>query len=140
MARAQGGGGLLPYIDYTGMCRWPGYGFQAFEFRTGYINQENNVGNRVYNFIKLVNSLILVGHMDTYQIGVILFLGIQFRTGYQNQAKSSLEQGQVSGGPGAHPHQNVCPVPPPPHRGARVSEFIQSTLMVYSIRPSPTQM
>ena len=47
------------YIDYTGMCRWPGYGFQAFEFRTGYINQEN-VGNRVYNYIKLINSLIQV--------------------------------------------------------------------------------
>ena len=31
------GGGILTYIDYTGMCRWPGYGFQAFEFRTGYI-------------------------------------------------------------------------------------------------------
>ena len=39
--------------------------------------------------------------------------GIQFRTGYQNQAKSSLEQGQVSGGPAAHPHQNFCSVPPP---------------------------
>ena len=58
--RARGGGGLLPYIDYTGMCRWPGYGFQVFEFRTGYINQENNVGNRVNNYIKLTNSLIQV--------------------------------------------------------------------------------
>ena len=53
-----GGGGVLPYINYTCMCHWPGYGFQAFEFRTGYINQENNVGNRVYNYIKLINSLI----------------------------------------------------------------------------------
>ena len=40
--------------------------------------------------------------------------GIQFRTGYQNQAKSSLEQGRVSGAPAAHPHQNFCSVPPPP--------------------------
>ena len=54
------GGRVLPYIDYTGMCRWPGYGFQAFEFRTRYINQDNNVGNRVYNYIKLINSLIQV--------------------------------------------------------------------------------
>ena len=54
------GGGVLPHIDYTGMCCWPGYGFQAFEFRTGYINQENNVGNRVHNYIKLINSLIQV--------------------------------------------------------------------------------
>ena len=69
-----GGGGGLPYIDYTGMCRWPGYDFQAFEFRTGYINQENNVGNRVYNYMKLIKSLIqvpinfLARHMDTYRI------------------------------------------------------------------------
>ena len=93
----QSQGGLLPYIDYTGMCHWSGYGFQAFEFRTGYINQDNNVGNRVYNYIKLINSLIqaainfLERHMDTYRICVILFSGIPFRTGYQNQAKSSLE-------------------------------------------------
>ena len=102
------------------MCRWPGYGFQVFEFRTGYVNQENNVRNRVYNYIKLINSLIQVAinflerHMDTYRIRVILFSGIQFRTGYQNQANSSLEQGQVSGGPAAHPHQNFYSVPSPP--------------------------
>ena len=110
--------GVLPYVDCMGMCRWPGYGFQAFEFRTGYINQQNNVGNRVYNYIKLINSLIQVAinflerHMDTYGIRIILFSAFQFRTGYQNQAKSSLEQGQVSGGPAAHPHQNFCSVPP----------------------------
>ena len=73
------------------MCRWPGYGFQAFEFRTGYINQENNVRNRVYNYIKLINSLIQVAinflerHMDTYRICVILFSAL-IRV-------SSLEQG-----------------------------------------------
>ena len=67
-------GGILPYIDYTGMCHWPGYGFQAFKFRTGHINQENNVGNSVYNYIKLINSLIQVAinflerHMDMYRI------------------------------------------------------------------------
>ena len=86
-----GGGGVLPYIDYTGMCRWPGYGFQAFEFRTGYINQENNVGNRVYNYIKLINSLIQVAvnflerHMDMYRICIILFSALIW--------VSSLEQG-----------------------------------------------
>ena len=37
-------------------------------------------------------------------------MGIQIRTGYQNQATSSLEQGQVSGGPAAYPHQNFCSV------------------------------
>ena len=27
--RGGGGGGVLPYIGYTDMCRWKGYGFQA---------------------------------------------------------------------------------------------------------------
>ena len=107
------------------MCRWPGYGFQAFEFRTGYINQENNVGNRIYNYIKLINSLIQVainflerhnyGHVLNTQNSILSFnTGIQFRTGYQNQAKSSLEQVQVSVGPATHPHQIFCSVSPPP--------------------------
>ena len=91
MAFALGGRGVLPCVDYTGMCRWPGYGFQVFEFRTGYINQENDVGNRVYNYIKLINSLIQVAtnflerHMDTYRIHVILSSAL-IRV-------SSLEQG-----------------------------------------------
>ena len=91
-------------------------------FRIGYVNQENNVGNWLYNYIKLINSLIQVAinflerHMDTYRIRVILFSGIQFRTGYQNQAKSSLGQSRVSGGPAAHPRQNFCSVHPPPPR------------------------
>ena len=86
-----GGWGVLPYIDYTDICRWPGYGFQAFEFRTGYINQDNNVGNRVYSYIKLINSLIQVAmnflerHTDMYQIRVILFSALI--------PVSSLEQG-----------------------------------------------
>ena len=58
--------------------------------------------------------------MDTYRIRVILFSGIQFRTGHENQAKSTLEQGQVSEGPVAHPHQNFCLVPPPPPRDIHV--------------------
>ena len=34
-----GGGGLLPYMGYIGMCRCEGYGFQAVYSRIGYINQ-----------------------------------------------------------------------------------------------------
>ena len=30
------GGGVVPYIDYTGMCRCTRYGFQALLSRTGY--------------------------------------------------------------------------------------------------------
>ena len=127
------------------MYYWPGYGFQAFKFRTGYINQENNVGNRIYNYIILINSLIQVAinflerHMDTYRIRVILFSAFQFRTGYQNQAKSSLEQGQVSGGPVAHPHQNFCLVLPPlpgtqvPPRGDTIHFFLLTLLVVSEI-------
>ena len=36
---APGGGGVLPYMGYIGMCRCEGYGFQAVYSRIGYINQ-----------------------------------------------------------------------------------------------------
>ena len=36
---SRGGGVVLPYIGYIGMCRCEGYGFQAVYFRIGYINQ-----------------------------------------------------------------------------------------------------
>ena len=34
-----GGGRLLPYMGYIGMCRCEGYDFQAVYSRIGYINQ-----------------------------------------------------------------------------------------------------
>ena len=34
-----GGGGALPYMGYTGMCRGEGYGFQAVYSRIGYVHQ-----------------------------------------------------------------------------------------------------
>ena len=37
------GGGVLPYMDYIGMCRCEGYGFQAVYSRIGYINQSVRV-------------------------------------------------------------------------------------------------
>ena len=69
--------------------------------------------------------------MGTYRIRVILFslkqrwvLGIQFRTGHQNQAKSSLEQGQVSGGPAAHPTKISVQYPlPPSQSGLRLTNL-----------------
>ena len=33
------GGGVLPYMDYIGMCRCEGYGFQAVHSTVGYTNQ-----------------------------------------------------------------------------------------------------
>ena len=36
---ARGGGGVLPYMGYIGMCRREGYGFQAVYSSIGYINQ-----------------------------------------------------------------------------------------------------
>ena len=35
----EGGGELLPYMGYIGMCRCEGYVFQAVYSRIGYINQ-----------------------------------------------------------------------------------------------------
>ena len=34
-----GGGGVLPYMGYIGMCRCEGYGFQDVHSGIGYINQ-----------------------------------------------------------------------------------------------------
>ena len=34
-----GGGRVLPYMGYMGMCCCEGYGFQAVYSRIGYINQ-----------------------------------------------------------------------------------------------------
>ena len=34
-----GGGGVLSYMGYIGMCRCEGYGFQAVYYSIGYINQ-----------------------------------------------------------------------------------------------------
>ena len=34
-----GGGRVLPYMGYIGMCRCEGYGFQAVYSSIGYINQ-----------------------------------------------------------------------------------------------------
>ena len=34
-----GGGEVLPYMGYIGMCRCEGYGLQAVYSRIGYINQ-----------------------------------------------------------------------------------------------------
>ena len=38
-APGVGGGGVLPYMGYIGMCRCEGYGFQAVYSRIGYINE-----------------------------------------------------------------------------------------------------
>ena len=35
----EGGGGVLPYMSYIGMCRCEGYGFQRIYSRIGYRNQ-----------------------------------------------------------------------------------------------------
>ena len=37
--RPPGGGGVLPYMSYIGMCRCEGYGFQRVYSRIGYRNQ-----------------------------------------------------------------------------------------------------
>ena len=40
LARVRvGGGGVLPYMGYIGMCRCEGYGFQAVYSRIGYIKR-----------------------------------------------------------------------------------------------------
>ena len=44
LSPGEGGGGVLPYMGYIGMCRCEGYGFQAVYSRIGYINQNIYLG------------------------------------------------------------------------------------------------
>ena len=41
---ARGGGGVLPYMGYIGMCHCEGYGFQTVYSRIGYI-RDGPLGN-----------------------------------------------------------------------------------------------
>ena len=50
-----GGGRLLPYIGYTGMCHWKGYGFQAIWSGKGYGFQAIWSGIGSSNHRKLVS-------------------------------------------------------------------------------------
>ena len=43
LTRTPGGGGVLSYMGYRGMCRCEGYGFQAVHSGIGYINQRVQV-------------------------------------------------------------------------------------------------
>ena len=45
------GEGVLPYIGYTGMCRWKRYGFQAICSGTGSSNHRKLVCNRVSSVV-----------------------------------------------------------------------------------------
>ena len=42
-----GGGGVLPYMGYIGVCHCEGYGFQAVYSSIGHINQSVWIKNRV---------------------------------------------------------------------------------------------
>ena len=44
MALLPGGGGILPYMGYIGMCHCEGYGFQTVYSRIGYI-RDGPLGN-----------------------------------------------------------------------------------------------
>ena len=63
MVRARGGGGILPYMGYIGMCRSEGYGFQAIYSSIGYINQSVWVYNRVSFFTKLTSWLKILSRL-----------------------------------------------------------------------------
>ena len=58
-----GGGGLLPYMGFIGMCRCEGYGFQAVYPSIGYINQGVWVLNRLSFFTKLTSWLKILSRL-----------------------------------------------------------------------------
>ena len=59
----EGGGGVLPYMGYIGMCRCEGYGFQAVYSSIGYIYQSVWVQNRVSFFTKLTSWLKILSRL-----------------------------------------------------------------------------
>ena len=63
MIASRGGGGVLPYMGYIGMCRREGYGFQAVYSSIGYINQSVWVSNRVSFFTKMTSWLKILSRL-----------------------------------------------------------------------------
>ena len=61
--RGGGGGGVLPYMGYKGMCRCEGYGFQAVYSRIVYVNQNIWVYNGVSFFGKLISWLKILSRL-----------------------------------------------------------------------------
>ena len=45
-----GGGGVLPYMGYTGMCRSTGYGFCFSDSGTGYKNRPFSLEQGIFYF------------------------------------------------------------------------------------------
>ena len=64
----MGGGGVLPYMDYIGMCRCEGYGFQAVYSRIEYINHSLSVSNRVSFFTKLTSRVKILSRLRKPEI------------------------------------------------------------------------
>ena len=62
------GGGILPYMDYIGMCHCEGYGFQAVYSRIEYINHSLSVSNRVSFFTKLTRQLKILSRLRKPEI------------------------------------------------------------------------
>ena len=61
-------GGVLPYMDYIGMCRCEGYGFQAVYSRIGCKNQSFWVQNGVPFFRKLISWLKILS-----RLGIVVY-------------------------------------------------------------------
>ena len=115
---AREGGGYTLCTDCSGMCRCSGYGFQTIQFRTGCKFCQKQ-GTKLCNVYKQISTgcnnssrmrIGLTGYVDFF----LIHRPDLFRTGYQNQAISSLEQSMVCEGPMAHPHPKFWWVPPPP--------------------------
>ena len=69
-----GPGGALPFLAYTGMCRWTGYGFQGRESYTGYTISLLSVLNRVSFWTgSLSKSVKTCDERSTFAIPIIFF-------------------------------------------------------------------
>ena len=68
----RGGGWVLPFMGYIGMCCCEGYGFQDVYSRIGYVNQCVWVSNRVSFFRKLISWLKILSRLGIVVYGFVL--------------------------------------------------------------------
>ena len=79
------GGGVLPYIGYTAMCRWKGYGFQAFWSHTSGSNCDPQ--DLILSSVLLSSPplLLWLNRLKELKASMKIFLHTIFKIVYLNQ-------------------------------------------------------
>ena len=111
--RSRGGGGVLPYNSYTGMCRPTGSHFWDSDLKRGMIFQ-------MHESFKIFSAILTIEqchkNLPIFWNGVSLWLQIPYKTG-----------STFGGLGGTHPPKTYSSTPPPPPPRQRGSEDIHQS-------------